>query len=271
MSPRQTPAPGNLTPQQRLDRIEEILRERRYVDLHSLSDALETSLSTVRRDLNDLEKKGVVRRHHGGASLVSDASIGSGYDFITQDDRQADQKHAIAGYVAQQVSDGMTIMLDGGTTTYAIARQLVGKRIVVVTNSLPVAALFNEVSSADVIVTGGSVYNRLGVLYGAMCERALNEMHADLAIMGCAGVTAEGIWNNNQQIVGYQRAMQGAADRVAFVADETKLGRRSLALTTGITKDLRLVVASAVPAPIRNAFTKGGGKVVDATEAAHSA
>lgn len=218
-----------ITNKQRVDLIEAFIRENRYVDLHTLAERFQTSHSTVRRALNELEAQGVVRRHHGGASLIEDDSTG-GYDFITQDDTNSAEKHRIADHVGSKVQDGMTIMLDGGTTTYAVAKILVRKRVIVVTNSLPIAALLNEVSSCETIVTGGSIYNRLGVLYGPNCEKMLSEMHADLAVMGCAGVTRDGIWNSNHMLSSFQYKMAEAADRAWFVADSSKLGRRALSL-----------------------------------------
>ncbi len=231
-----------MTQKQRLDLIEKYIREHKYADLHTLARAFDTSLSTVRRALNELEAQGIIRRHHGGASLAEkDTFRSGGYDFITQDDQQAEEKYALAQFVADKVRPGMTVILDGGTTTYAVARQLVGKRIIVITNSLPIAALYSEVGSCEVIVTGGTVYSRLGVLYGPPAETHLQQVHADVAIMGAAGITAEGIWNTNHFIVSVQKRIIEAADHAFFVLDHTKFGKRALHMTTGFGPKLSLV------------------------------
>lgn len=229
-----------ITNKKRLDLIEAFLRENKYADLHTLAGRFGSSLSTIRRALNDLEAKGVVRRHHGGASIVQAPLTGT-YDFITQDDTNAEEKAAIAEVVAAGVQDGMTLMIDSGTTTYAVAKRLLHRRLIIITNSLPIAALLNEVSSSETLVTGGTLYNRLGVLCGPNCEAALESMHADMAIMGCAGVTSEGIWNSNPLLSAYQRKMIKASGRVLFVADKTKLGKRSLVLTTPFHGELTVV------------------------------
>jgi DeoR/GlpR family transcriptional regulator of sugar metabolism len=230
-----------ITNKQRLDLIEAFIRDNKYADLHVLATRFGTSLSTIRRALNELEAAGVVRRHHGGASIVDDQLAG-GYDFITQDDTHAEEKHRIASRLAGIVEDGMTIMIDGGTTTYAVAKAILTKRLVIVTNSLPIAALLNEVSACETVVTGGTLYNRLGVLCGPLCESVLTEMHADLAILGCAGLTAEGVWNSNALLASYQRRMIESASRTVFVADGSKLGKRALTLTT--RHDPRLTIAT---------------------------
>lgn len=229
-----------MTNKQRLELMERFLREHKYADLHTLAEEFSTSLSTVRRALNDLETRGIVRRHHGGASLVEDQG-GSGYDFITQDDRQADEKHAIALHIANRIEPGMTVLLDGGTSTYAVARLLISKRVIIVTNSLPIAALFSEIGSSETIVTGGTVYSRLGVLYGPTCELSLGQVHADVAILGAAGITTEGIWNTNSLIVAVQQKMIAAADESIFAIDHTKFGRRALHLTTPFRQGFRVV------------------------------
>ena len=250
-----------MTHQQRLDRLEAYLRENRYADLHTLAEVFNISLSTVRRALNALESRGIVRRHHGGAALAS-ADNGAGYDFITQDTRQTAEKHAIARHIAGQIETGSTIILDGGTTTYAVARLLLAKRVVVITNSLPIAGLFNDVGSSEVIMTGGTVYNRFGVLYGPMCEEALSRMHVDLAVLSGAGLTTEGIWNTTTLIASYQQRMMHAAERSVFGLDHTKFGKRALALVSPPAPNFSIVTTALPPAPLARALAKGGTTVV---------
>lgn len=225
-----------MTNKQRLDLIEKFIRENKYADLQTLASKFDISLSTVRRALNDLETANVVRRHHGGASLVDmEADSPGGYDFITQDDRQVDEKHAIADTVAAMIEPGMTVLMDGGTTTYAISRRLVSKRIVVITNSLPIAALFGDIGTSETIVTGGTVYSRLGILYGPTCEQSVASVHADIAILGAAGYTEEGVWNNNAFIISTQAQMRRSSDRAFFVLDSSKAGKRNLHLASPFT------------------------------------
>lgn len=125
-----------VTNKQRIDLIERFIREHKYADLHTLAERFDISLSTVRRSLDQLAERGVLRRHHGGASLIETDELAKEYDFIARDERQAAEKHAIARVIAEQVQPGMTVILDGGTSTYAVARLLVGKRLQVITNSL---------------------------------------------------------------------------------------------------------------------------------------
>lgn len=250
-----------MTNKQRTDLIERFIREHKYADLRTLANRFGGSLSTVRRALDLLESKGVVRRHHGGASLVETDVVAQEYDFIARNQRHPDEKFAIAGLVAGQVQPGMTVILDGGSTTYAVARLLVDKRLQVITNSLPIASLFSEVGSVETIVTGGSIYNRLGVLLGPMCEESFGQVHADIAILGGAGITENGIWNHNALMVAAQRKMIGAAERTIFALDNSKFGRKALSLTTPFDARFTIVTDTRPSAAVVKAINTAGAKL----------
>ncbi|WP_309381749.1 DeoR/GlpR family DNA-binding transcription regulator [Cerasicoccus frondis] len=251
-----------MTNKQRLDEIEKFIREHKYADLHTLGTKFDISLSTVRRALNELETNGVIRRHHGGASLVDSELASSDYDFITQDDRQSEEKHRIAHSVAARIESGMTVIIDGGTTSYAVAKLLTEKRLVVITNSLPVAALFSEVGSCETIVTGGTVYARLGILYGPTCEQALSQVHADIAICGGAGLTAQGLWNTNSFIVSFQQRMMESSDQTYYVMDSSKHDRRALHLSTPFKPNLTLATDAQPGADISKAIEQSGAELI---------
>src|SRR5690606_40931157 len=101
-----------MTNKQRIDLIERFIREHKYADLHTLAARFGISLSTVRRALDALETRGVLRRHHGGASLVETDELAKEYDFIARDQRQSEEKFAIARLMADMVQPGMTVILD---------------------------------------------------------------------------------------------------------------------------------------------------------------
>ncbi len=250
-----------MTNKQRLDLIEKHIREHRYADLHTLARRFSISLSTVRRALDELEEKGILRRHHGGASLMETDEIAREYDFIARDERMAAEKFAIASLIADLVQPGMTVILDGGTSTYAVARLLTGKRLQVITNSLPIAGLFGDVGTVETIVTGGIVYSRLGVLVGPLCEQSLEQIHADVAILGSAGITEAGVWNHNALIVAAQRRMIAAAEQSIFALDHTKFGRKALSLTTGFDRRFTVVTDARPSAAIVKAVESSSARL----------
>ncbi len=243
-----------MTNKQRTDLIERHIREHKYADLHSLAERFGGSLSTVRRVLDSLESRGIVRRHHGGASLVETDALSLENDFVARLQRQADQKFAIASLVAEQVQPGTTVILDGGSTTYAVARLLAEKRVQVITNSLPVASLFGEVGHVETIVTGGNILGRLGVLVGPLCEASFEQVHADVAILGGTGLTENGVWNHNALVIAAQRKMIAAAERTVFALDASKLGRKALSLTAPFGPKMTIVTNTPPAAPVQQAI-----------------
>ncbi len=250
-----------MTNQQRTALIERHIREHKYADLHSLADRFGGSLSTVRRALDSLESRGIVRRHHGGASLIETDALVQEHDFLVRIQRQADRKFAIASLVAEQVRPGSTVILDGGTSTYAVARLLAEKRVQVITNSLPVASLFGEVGNVETLVTGGSILGRLGILVGPLCEASFEQVHADLAILGGTGITESGVWNHNGLVIAAQRKMIAAAERTIFALDATKFGRKALSLTAPFGPKIT-VVTDTRPAPaVEKAIETAGAKL----------
>jgi DeoR/GlpR family transcriptional regulator of sugar metabolism len=238
-----------MTHKQRTDLIERYIFEHKYADLHSLAERFGGSLSTARRALDELEDRGIVRRHHGGASLVETDALALENDFSARLQRQADRKFAIASLVAEQVQPGATVILDGGSTTYAVARLLVSKRVQVITNSLPVASLFGEVGRSETLVTGGNILGRLGVLVGPLCEASFEQIHADVAILGGMGITERGVWNHNALIIAAQRKMIAAAERTIFALDASKFGRKALSLTAAFAPRFT-IVTDTPPAPV---------------------
>src|SRR5437870_3050690 len=112
-------------------------------DMDTLAAELKVSQSTIRRDLEQLERQGVVSRTHGGAIWIGDRESGvSPYAFDQRMSYQVDAKRQIAKAARSLVQAGETVLLDGGTTTYYLAEELLGLRLQLVTNSLPIANLF---------------------------------------------------------------------------------------------------------------------------------
>lgn len=250
-----------MTNTQRTELIESHIREYKYADLHSLAKNFGASLSTVRRALDSLEERGIVRRHHGGASLIETDAHAQEYDFLLRVQRQADSKFAIASIIAEQVPPGATVILDGGTTTFAVARLLVKKSVQVVTNSLPVASLFGEVGRGDTLVSGGSVLGRLGILVGPLCEASFEQIHADVAILGGNGITETGVWNHNALIIATQRKMIAAADRTVFALDASKFGRKALSLTTPFGPRITIVTDTPPTPSVAQAIAGAGARL----------
>jgi DeoR family fructose operon transcriptional repressor len=229
----------------RQSQLLEMIRAKGFASLRELSAQLQVSESTVRRDLDLLERTGAARRTHGGAFYtgpspklphfdqnLSDSAINGG-----EEDKFAgrapwgetsEKKRIIAQTASGLIGDHETILLDGGSTTYELAQRLVGRPLQIVTNSLPVANLFAAGGAADLVLVGGNVFTRAGVSIGPYANQMLAELHVQRAVLSVAGVSEEGYYNSNLLLVETERAMMQAADEVIVVADSTKFGHKSL-------------------------------------------
>ncbi len=212
--------------QQRRNHLLEMVRVRGFASLPELAEALRVSESTVRRDAEYLEEQGSASRIHGGVLYT-----GTSPKLPHFDARQAnrwEQKRAIARQAVTLVEDGDTVLLDGGSTTYEVARLLVGRPVHVVTNSLPVANLFASDQASELLMIGGNVCPRTGVIRGPHANAMLAALRVRKTILSVAAIDDEGFFNNNPLLVETERTMMKAADEVIVVADSSKFGHRSL-------------------------------------------
>jgi DeoR family fructose operon transcriptional repressor len=207
-------------------RIRELLEGSDFVDLETLCRELETSESTVRRDLIALENLRVLKRVHGGA-LATQASNHL-LDFAWQSTRRADEKRRIAQLSATLIGDAQTVILDGGSTVAAVAREIANRSLNVITNSLAIAEILKDARNIELTLTGGYLYPRLEVMLGPVCEHSLSGVAADVLIMGSGGITEQGLSNNNTLLVGSERKMIEVSRKVIIVCDHSKFGRAAM-------------------------------------------
>lgn len=226
--------PGTLGSESRRDRLRELVQANGFAALGELADSLEVSESTIRRDLEQLEQDGVARRTHGGVFWTGATSTMQ--VFRTRRDDHWPAKQAIGIAAAELVEDHDTILLDGGSTTYELARQLVGRPLQVVTNSLPVAHLLSSSDSIDLVMIGGCVRGRTAVAIGPMAETMLRSINVGKAFLSVAGVTQRGYFNSDMMLVESEKAMLAAADQTLVVADGSKFGKVSLSRLCGLNE-----------------------------------
>ena len=244
-----------MLPEERRQKVLDLVSQQGFISLADLAHALKKSGSTIRRDLDYWDEKGVLKRTHGGAVYVGDGSMVPVLEL--RHPSQIEEKQAIARTAVARIDDGDAVLLDGGTTTLEVARLLVGRPLQIVTNSLPIANLFASSRQTDLVLLGGYVYPRTGVALGPLTVRMLEEIHVRQAILSVGGITAKGLFNSNVLLVETERQMMGCAEEVVVVADHTKIGRQALAylcelsavdtliVDGGLTSEQRDLVASA--------------------------
>ena len=249
--------------EERQHRIEAYLQRVEFASLEELAQQVGASVSTVRRDLTLLETSGVLRRTHGGARVAAPRS--DEFAFSARDTHQLAEKEAIARAAADLIQARDTVIIDAGTTAYHVARQLDSKTLQIITNSLPVANHFASAQKIEVVVSGGVIYPRLGVLVGPLAVEAFTKIHADVALMSAGGITSEGITNSHALLIEIQKAMIQAAQRVIFCLDHTKLGRKSVSFLCDLDAVDVVVTDDEAPAEAVQSLREHGLEVVVAS------
>jgi DeoR/GlpR family transcriptional regulator of sugar metabolism len=228
-------------------RLEALIARRGMADLDTLCAELNVSQSTIRRDLEALESRGVVRRTHGGVICVGHTTQSRAPYSYAFDQRMGvlpDAKRRIAKAAAAIVEAGQTVLIDGGTTTFYLAQELLHKSLQIVTNSLPIANVFLNVEGVELILTGGVLYPRYGVLLGPMADSTLSAVHATLMFLSVAGIHEDSLFNQNLLMVQTQRRMMEKAQKVVLLADSSKFGQQALARLGGLD-EIDIVVSDA--------------------------
>ncbi|WP_214745209.1 DeoR/GlpR family DNA-binding transcription regulator [Exiguobacterium sp. s189] len=210
---------------QRHQLILQRLSEQKVVKLKELVDLTNSSESTIRRDLTDLEAEGYLARVHGGATLI--ATPDEEPTFEEKRDRFVDEKVAIARKAATFIEDGMSIYLDAGTTTQAMVPFLEGKNIVVVTNSLPIA---NELFDLDIktFVIGGELKRSTQALVGYNARESMMNYRVDLAFLGMNGIDLDaGYTTPDPEEALVKKTAIELAQTSYVLADASKIGKRT--------------------------------------------
>ena len=229
---------------ERQQKLLEFLREHKAADLETLAQMFTVSASTLRRDLDALEKQGLVERTHGGA--VYRGQRQHPVAFAERMNVQVDAKRLIGKAAAALVQPHMTLLLDGGSTVYVAAEQITARPLQVVTNSLTIAQLFANDEQVDLIVIGGAHYPRTGVLVGPIATHGLNDLHADLLLLSLAGIFDDEAYNLNLDQAEVEKVMIRQAARAVMLMDSTKFGRKSLARVCGLDEVEQIITDAAI-------------------------
>jgi DeoR family transcriptional regulator, fructose operon transcriptional repressor len=241
-------------------KIQDLVRTQEFIDAAVLASKLGVSESSVRRDLIDLERQGLLRRVRGGAVSLQVREEPRGMGWAAN--RAREEKQRIGKAAAALLEEGQTLIMDGGSTVAEVARQLLGHSLQVITNSILIAQIFYDSKSVELTLTGGYLYPRLGVLLGPICEEMLSRVAADVLVMGTGGITEAGLSNTNTLVVGSEHRMIEVSRRVIVVADHFKFGRQAMAHLTPLESVDVIVTDQELPPRFEKLLEKCGVELV---------
>ena len=252
---------------ERRTQILKYIEQQEFVPLLQLVDHFGISESTARRDVEYLDGISKVQKTRGGAAYIEDSTA----SFEERTVAALKEKKEIAQAVASMVEAGEVVLLDGGTTTLEVARQLIGRSLTVVTNSVPIINLLFNQPGIELISIGGYVYPHTGVALGPIAQAALKAVHARRLIMSVGGITEAGLFNSNSLLVETERAMMESADEVWVVTDSGKFGRSALAHLAPLDSMDRLITDDGLTDEWRQRLENAGVEVICLGEPAEAA
>ena len=233
--------------------------------VEGLAALFEVTPQTIRRDLTELCQLGVLSRVHGGAVLVSGRS-NIGYAARRQMAEQ--EKTAIAKLCAAEIPNDCSLFINIGTTTEAVARELLGHRnIMAITNNLNVANILAENEECEVVVAGGALRRSDGGLVGEATGDFFQQFKVDYAIIGSSAIDEEGtLLDFDYREVRVAQSIIGNARTTYLVADNSKFSRSAPVRIANLSELGGFFTDAPPPAPVRMLCHEGGIKLRVAAE-----
>ncbi len=218
----------NPSQQSRLNSIRNQLARTGEIKISALSRKFRVSEMTIRRDLSLLESAGEILRTHGGATSARRLTFE--FTFKSKQQKHLDQKRKIAKQAVRHICDGQVIILDTGTTTLEIAKQICGKRKVsIITTSLAIASVLQFEDDIELILLGGYMRDGSPDMHGPLTEHNLDMFRADLAFLGADAIGSDGnIYTNDLRVRNLDIAIARVSKLIIPVADSSKLGRQAM-------------------------------------------
>jgi DeoR family transcriptional regulator, aga operon transcriptional repressor len=259
-----TPADSRLLAEQRRRKIVDLLEQKGQVTVRDLVERFRISAVTARGDLDALASSGSAVRSHGGAVRRLEAS--QDYPLRLKETLHRGEKMKIGRAAADLVRPNEVIILDSGTTTAEVARQLKARKIqpvTIITNALNIASELMDAAGASVIVIGGLLRPISCSFVGPQAEMMLKEFHADRLFLAVDGFDLE-IGASTPDVFEAQlnTLMMRVSKEVNVVADSSKLGRRSVSRIGPLETIHRLITDGRAPAEFTDALRKKGVEVL---------
>jgi DeoR family glycerol-3-phosphate regulon repressor len=259
--------PRAFTPNVRQSELLAAVREAGVLTVETMAERFGVTLQTVRRDVGLLADAGLLARFHGGARLPSSTTENIGYGQRQHLNEQA--KRAIARSVAAAVPAGCSMIINIGTTTEAVARELLQhKGLRIITNNLNVATILSDNPDIEVIVAGGVLRSRDRGIVGEAAVQFIRQFRVDIGLIGISGIEADGTLRDyDYREVTVARAIIEQSRQVWLAADHSKFNRPAMVEVAQLGQIDTLFTDRAPPAPFASLLTEAGTNCVVAGDA----
>ena len=247
-----------MKPHERHTQILQLLRQDGFVTVVDLSQTLDVSQMTIRRDLDELQEIGLLSRYHGGASLAPERGDME-WPFMLREREHLEQKQRIGKKAAAYVQHGDVVILDGGSTVLQAAKHLTQDRLTVMSNCLPTLSILASRRNINLMGTGGTFYWDNQCFIGPIAVNAIKSINANIALMGVSGLSLKnGMTNRKLEEADVKRAMIEAAVKRILLMDSSKMNCHTLA-TVGPVEMIDILITDEGLAPTDQAAIEARG------------
>lgn len=253
-----------MRPTERQSEIVDLIKVHGTLSVEVIARRTRVSAVTIRRDLEQLERAGAIRRVHGGAMVVDATPSLLLRHYAEHAVDYPRHKAAIGRLAASLIGTGATVIIDAGTTTLELARHLQGKQqITVVATAINIAEQLENMPGITTMLTGGTVRSRVNSLINPLLEQSLSQVYADHVFFGLYGLDlARGVTTRDFAEADVKRLLIRAGRQVIALADHSKLGRVMPAFIAPVQAIHTLITdAEADPACVR-ALEEAGIRVL---------
>jgi DeoR/GlpR family transcriptional regulator of sugar metabolism len=253
-----------LLAEERKDTIIQMLEEEGSVKVSKLTKLFDVSIETIRRDLESLEKEGLLKRVYGGAVLKKNEV--QKLNYINREKEFINEKREIAKIAIKYIEDGQSIALNDSTTNIEIARELKNnfKELTVITNSLMIANELDDAESFTVILAGGILNSKERAFFGELPKKLLSNFIADKAFISVGGVSLiRGITDFMPEEVQIEKGLIEISQETIILADSSKMDKISLIKLEDIHEVNLIITDSKLDSKILNNYLKNGIEIVN--------
>jgi len=246
----------------RLENLKDVVDRLGFATVKELSDMLEASEATVRRDISLLDSSGTLKKVPGGVMSLS-RSVAIEPSLHARSAMNADEKQRIAQAALKYVHDNEHIILDAGTTVLTLARLLGDiKSLTAITYDMQIAAEVSRFPETSLIMAGGVLRRNFGSFYGYFTESVFREIHAERAFIACDALSPElGIMSYTTDDIGVKRQIIKSASEIILLCDHSKLNIKTFMNIAPVSAVSRIIIGKEISKESVDALTSCGAEV----------
>lgn len=245
-------------------KIIDLLQEKGNVIVSELSSLLSVTEETIRRDLEGLEKEGLLKRTYGGA--IPSNRISLELSFKAREIEHKEEKKAIGKVAAALIENGDALMFDASTTALEVAKEIeVKKRLTVITSSLAVVLELIDKPEITVISTGGVFHSRSLSYIGPLAEKGVRNYYVDKMFLGAKGISIAGLTDSYEAEAQLKKAMIESAKETILVIDSSKFNKIALVNIAPLEAISRVITDSGISSRDKKLLIDQGIKVIVAS------